>query len=193
MSSWVAIKDIEAFRPTFELIEGLKEQPQAQPQKSYCSIGALLDARRESKQKISIFYKHPSLAFFLKISIALSAATLTWAWFNEYNKTPYWNASLLSIFVTLLFAGSCTDRPLKERSFAGSLCALSFVVAWYLGYLTNHGAKVGESLISSMFVNNPFSFIIHHIDASRAAIILVTFAFPYLYLGLIYKLPWRYH
>jgi hypothetical protein len=187
LDTWVPISEVEDFRPSLELIERLDRQHTTPKKEKYCSLGAMLDARRAKREEASIFAKLPKIGLKLRLGIALSASSLMWAWVNEAAAIPYLFAAGLSVFVTLFFAGPSTERTPRERFIAGCFSATAFVVAWYLGYLTNHGARIGESLFKSMWVNQPFAFLAHYIDAENAAIILTTFAVPFIFIGLFYN------
>lgn len=187
MENWVPINELEAFRPSLELIERLDKQANLPSKHKYCSLQAALDARRPKKRD-TIFTKHPHLALTLRVSISLFIAALLWAWTNESVKISHYFAATFCTLVTLIFAGTCPEKTIRERSIVGGLNAFGFLLAWYLGYLTNHGAKVGESLLSSVLINQPFAFLAHYIDAGNAVIVLVTFTIPFLFVGLFYRL-----
>ena len=192
MEDWLPLHSLPEFAASIDLVERLDQQKSRVSHSNESSLRHMLELRSKNRPTSSFFLsRRPQLSLCIRLLIGLSLFAAGWAWMNRWLQLPYWLAAILCIFTTLVFTGPKLERHPPERFLIGACCALAFIVTWYLGYLTNHGAIVGESLLKAMLINHPISFLLHYLDTTAAVIWLTTFAFPFTFAGFLYHLPLR--
>ena len=191
MAEWLSLADVAEFEPSVELIKRLAL---AENQPADIEIlRAILEETNGSDR--SLLERIPLFWLTIRITLGGVVAAYLWAWISETVDGGIYIPAVIIPLVNLIIAGHHSYRvSLSMRLLAGAISFFSYCLSLYLAYLTQHGAVVGESLLSSSKINWPSAYFVHLfqlLENLDMLVIAMVFLVPFFLVGNFYVLMAR--